>query len=216
MKSILTFFMFGALLSAGPVTVTLVNAGKPVLHDSNGVDVGPYTLLLNRMDYAALCIDDKDWSHLNTPWSADLTIVGSSALSNTYHSSEGTEYEEAAYLYSLITKPGADRIDIQHAAWDIIDNSITSSTSLAGLNLFSGDTSYINEARADYKSLDFADYRIVSSYDKNLGREQEFIIGGNCDAPEPASFALLGAGLLMAGASRVWRRRKQVPQVETI
>ncbi len=218
MKYILTFFMFGALLSAGPVSVTLVNAGNPVLHDGNGVDVGPYTLSLNGMNYAALCVDNKDWSQLNSPWSADLTAVNSSNLSDTYHPAEGIEYEEDAYLYSLITKPGADRVDLQHAAWDIINDSITSSTSLAGLHLFSGDTSLINQATADYNKsgLNFADFEIVSGFDKGTGREQEFIIGGNCDAPEPASFALLGVGLLMAGTTRAWRKRKQVASVETI
>ncbi len=218
MKYILTFFMFGALLSAGPLTVSLVNAGNPVLHDGNGVDVGPYTLGMNGMDYAALCVDSRDWSQLNTPWSANLTTVGSSNLSNTYHPSEGTEYEEDAYLFTLITKPGADRIDLQHAAWDIINDSITSATSLTGLHLFSGDTKYIDQATADYNTsgLNFADFEIVSGFDKGTGREQEFIIGDSCDAPEPASFALLGAGLLMAGATRAWRGRKQMASAEIV
>jgi hypothetical protein len=214
-KSILTFLMFGALLSAGPVDVTLLDTGNPVLKDSHGVNVGPYTLSVNGINYAALCVDDKDWSTLNTPWLANLTTVGSSNLSSAYHASRGIEYQENAYLYTLITQAsGADRINIQHAAWDIINYSITSSTSLIGLNLFSGDTAYINQATANYNKsgLNFANFQIVSS--ASCYRQQEFIIGPNCDAPEPASFALLGAGLLMAGASRAWRRRKQVAAIQ--
>ncbi len=119
------------------------------------------------MDYAALCVDNKHWSTLNTPWTAILTPVGSANLSNTYHPAEGTEYEEDAYLYTLITQAsGTNRINIQHAAWDIMDDSITSSTSLAGLkNLFSGDTTYINQATANYNKsgLNFANFDIVSS-----------------------------------------------------
>jgi hypothetical protein len=215
MKAILTFFMFGALLSAGPVNVTLLNTGNPILKDSQGVNVGPYTLSVDGKNYAALCVDDKHWSELNTPWFANLTSVGSSNLSNTYHASEGTEYKEAAYLFTLITQAsGADRINIQHAAWDVINYSITSSTSLVGLNLFSGDTAYINQAAHNYNTsgLNFANFQIVSSA-SSCYRQQEFIIS-NCDAPEPASFALLGAGLLMAGASRAWRRHKQVAAIE--
>jgi hypothetical protein len=90
-KSILTFLMFGALLSAGPVNVTLLDTGNPVLKDSHGVNVGPYTLSVNGINYAALCVDDKDWSTLNTPWLANLTTVGSSNLSSAYHASRGIE-----------------------------------------------------------------------------------------------------------------------------
>jgi PEP-CTERM motif len=215
MKTIMTFFMFGALLSAGPVNVTLLDAGNPALKDSQGVYVSPYTLSVNGMHYAALCVDDKDWSTLNTPWLANLTTVGSSNLSNTYHAGEGIQYQEDAYLYTLITQAsGTNRINMQHAAWDIINYSIASSTSLLGLNLFSGDTAYINQATHNYNTsgLNFANFQIVSAVD-SYNRQQEFIIG-NCDAPEPASFALLGAGLLMAGASRAWRRRKQVAALQ--
>ncbi|MGI9075650.1 MAG: PEP-CTERM sorting domain-containing protein [Bryobacteraceae bacterium] len=206
--------MFGALLSAGPVNVTLLDAGNPVLKDSQGVNVGPYTLSVNGTNFAALCVDDKDWSTLNTPWLANLTTVGSSNLNETYHSGKGIQYAEDTYLYTLITQAsGANRINIQHAAWDIINYSITSSTSLTGLNLFSGDIAYINQATANYNKsgLNFANFQIISS--TSCYRQQEFIIGANCDAPEPASFALLGAGLLMAGASRAWRLRKQTVAV---
>ena len=201
--------MFGGLLSAGSVNVSIVNAGNPVLTDNDKVDVGPYTLSVNGTQYEALCVDNKDWSSLNKPWSANLTAVNSTNLTNTYHSTEGTEYEEAVYLYTLITQPGADRIDLQHAAWDIINDSITSSTSLTGLSLFSGDLWAINQATANYNQSDinFANYDIVSSV-SGATRNQEFIVPANCDAPEPASFALLGAGLLMAGASRAFRRGK--------
>jgi PEP-CTERM motif len=215
MKSILTFFMFGALLSAAPVDVTLLNAGNPVLKDSQGINVGPYMLSVNGTKYAALCVDDQDWSKLNTPWLANLTTIGSSNLGTTYHPGEGIEYQENAYLYSLITQAsGTDRINIQHAAWDIINYSITSSTSLVGLNLFAGDSAYINQTTHNYNTsgLNFANFEIVSAVD-SCYRQQEFIIA-NCDAPEPASFALLGAGLLMAGASRAWRRRKDEPAPE--
>ena len=207
MKYILTFFMFGALLSAGTVNVTLLDAGNPQVSD--GTDfVSPYTLSVNGTNYAALCVDSQDWSTVKASWSANLTAVGSSSLATTRNPGEQTEYEEAAYLYTLITQSGADRIDIQHAAWDIMNNSITSSTSLAGLKLFSGDSSYINQATANYNKsgLNFNNFDLVTSV--NCPPQQEFLICSN--APEPASFALLGIGFLMVGATRAWRGRKQV------
>ncbi|MBV9304313.1 MAG: PEP-CTERM sorting domain-containing protein [Acidobacteriaceae bacterium] len=215
MKYVLMFFAFGALLSAGPVNVTLVsvsdaaNNNQPVSDGS--VYVSPYTISVNGTNYTALCVDDQDWTNQGAKWTANLTQVGSSSLANTFNPGEQTEYEEAAYLFTLITKAsGTSQINIQHAVWDIIDHSITSSTSLSNpkLNLIPGDTTYIQEAQANYNKagLNFNNFDIVTSV--NCPREQEFLICSN--TPEPASFALLGVGLLMAGATRAWRRRKQV------
>lgn len=212
MKAILTLLFFGALLSAGPVNVTLKDAGNPVVSDGKD-DVSPYTLSVNGMNVPALCVDNKDWSVVNSTWSAYLTPVGSSNLSNTYHPSEGQEYEEDAYLYTLITQPKADRIDLQHAAWDIINDSITSTSQLASLNLPTNELNYVKQALNDYKTsgLNFSLFDIVSSA-SDCYRDQEFIIGPNCDAPEPTTYALIGVGLLMAGASRARSRKQAVTE----
>jgi MYXO-CTERM domain-containing protein len=202
MKFLFSFFLAGAIVSASPITVTLLNAN-------------PYTLKVDGMNVAGLSVD-KNGSNLLGNWPANITSISSGNFSNTYHPTESVEYKEDAYLYSLITP--SDRVDIQHAAWDIIDNSITNSSQIAGLELAGklsandGALPYINDALNGYGSFNFSGYEIVSSNTECY--REEYIISSNCDAPEPTSFALLGAGLLMAGASRAWRRRKQIAVVK--
>src|SRR4051812_30390506 len=112
MRFLLSFFLAGAVVSASPITVTLLNSGSPV---------SPYTLTVNGMTVAGLSVDDKHGSNLFGNWPANITSISSGVFSNTYHSTEGIEYKEDAYLLSLITQPNSDRVNIQHAAWDIID-----------------------------------------------------------------------------------------------
>jgi PEP-CTERM motif len=211
MKFLFSFFLVGAIVSASPITVTLLNTGT---------SVSPYTLTVNGMNVAGLSVDDKNGSNLFGNWPANVTSISSGVFTNTYHPTEGIEYKEAAYLLSLLSQPKSDHLDIQHAAWDIIDNSITNSSQIAALELAGklsatdGALPYIYDALAGYQSFNFSEYEIVSS--KTDCYREEFIVDSNCDAPEPASFALLGAGLLMAGASRAWLRRKQVAFVQTL
>jgi hypothetical protein len=209
MRFLLSFFLVGAIVSASPITVTLLNTGN---------SVSPYTLTVSGMKVAGLSVDDKNGANLFGNWPANITSISSGVFSNTYHPTEGIEYKEDAYLLSLISQPNSDHANIQHAAWDIIDNSITNSSQIAGLvlagklNANDGALPYIYDALNGYGSFNFSGYQIVSS-STDCYRE-EFIVDSNCDAPEPASFALLGAGLLMAGASRAWRRRMQVAVVK--
>src|ERR1700728_3620236 len=209
MKLFTTFLIAAVALSAAPITtqVKLVNAGSPsdiansVTIDGvtkTGVYFGPYTLLMNGQDMAALCIAFNDTSHVNDTWNAYVTQVGSSNLSDTYHPTYGQEYEEEAYLFSQIIKPGADRTGLQEAAWDITAYGITNSS----YKYLIGDNSYIDAALADYSTMNFSGYEIVS--DTVAGAEQEFIV---C-TPEPGSLTLLGAGLLIAFGAAAWRRRK--------
>ncbi len=214
MKFISIFLLAGALLSASPVSTssvaTLVSAGSPLLA-SNGDYVGPYGLTLNQNLYPALCVDDKDWGSLNAPWNVNVTSISSGNFSLTYNPTEGQEYMEDAWIYNQITQPGADRINLQHAAWDIMDLGITTSTQLTNdLSSSDGAYNFISQALTGYSSMNFSGYEILSDCNKGDGpgdgREQEFII---C-TPEPASFMLLGMGLLLAGVGSARQRRKQL------
>ncbi len=211
MKLLTAFLLAAAALSAGPITqVTLVNAGSPSVIAStvtidgdtkNNVYIGPYTLLMNGQDVAALCIDFFDASHVNDTWNAYVNAVGSSNLTGTYHPTYGQEYEEDAYLFSQIVKPGADRTGLQEAAWDITAYGITNSS----YKYLIGDNSYIDAALADYSKMNFSGFEIVS--DTVNGAEQEFLVA----TPEPGSFMLLGVGLLLAaGIGRQRRKRAAV------
>lgn len=215
MKLFTTFLIAAAALSAAPITqVELVNAGNPVVTDSKvtihgttkyNVDIGPYTMLLNGQDVPALCIDFVDDSDLKDPWSAYVTPVGSSNLSNTYHSNFGQEYEEEAYIYSLITAPGVSgslRTALQIAGWDITSYGITSSSYTNSI----ADNTYIDQALANYSNMNFSGYEIIS--DTQQGCEQEFIV--KVAAPEPGSLLLFGSGLLLAAGFAFARRKRLV------
>ncbi len=210
MKLISIFLVAGALLSASPVSTPnvadLVSAGSPLLA-SNGDYVGPYGLTLNQNLFAALCVDDKDWGSLNDPWNVNVTSISSGNFSLTYNPSKGQEYEEDAWIYSQITKAGADRIDLQHAAWDIMDLGITTLGQLnTDVSVHDGAYTYISQALAGYSTMNFSNFEILSDCNTGDGREQEFII---C-TPEPESFMLLGMGLLLAGFGAARKNRKQL------
>jgi hypothetical protein len=195
-KLAFSFLLAAGLLCASPITTTvkLVDVGHPALSDSHYY-VGPYDLLINGQTVAALCIDFSDHTSPGDRWTAYVSDVGGD-ISHTYHPTFGVKYEEEAYLFSLITQPGADRKDIQHAAWAIT----------GGFTANSAAQYYVDLAKANYSTLDLAGYEIVSGIN-SYNHEQEFLIHRDPVAPEPASLGLFGLGLVGAFAARRWRKK---------
>ncbi len=111
-KSILSLFVFGAVLSAAPVNVTLLNAGNPTAVDDSGhYYVGPYTLTLNGVATPAMCVDDFIENNIGDKWVANETNVSSSDFSKTYlgnsgetfdgyHATSSQVYHAESYLFS--------------------------------------------------------------------------------------------------------------------
>ena len=211
--AILSLFFFGTLVSATPINVAFLNPGNPGVV-SNGVFVGPYTLSLNGVTTPAMCMDDFLEVYNNDTWTVNSTNAASKHLENTYLGNKGASilgysytssqiYTAEAYLFSLITKPGADRIDIQEAAWAIMDPA-------AMANVFirnnTGVEAYLTDAQNHYSTFDASGYSIISQTGRySNASKQEFMVAS---APEPATFVLLGSGLFAAGAARFLRRRK--------
>ena len=201
-RAAIAFFFAGSLLTAGPLqttTVKLLNAGNPVVADSHHDDVGLYTLVINGKNVAALCIDFADESVIGSSWTANISQVGGD-ISDTYHPHSPVVYKEEAYLFSLLAAPGVSntkRIEVQHAAWSLTGYPYT---------LNSDEKQYVSDAQNGYKNLSFANYEVVTAT-TDCGRQQEFLIDPAAVAPEPASYALFGLGLGVAGLIRKRSKR---------
>jgi hypothetical protein len=216
-KILVSLLAFGGILSATPVQVKYLNPGTPpVAH--NGVYVGPYTLSINGVSTPAMCMDDFLEVYNGDHWAANVTAVKSSNLSSTYLGSgdlgstsrkifgqnytSNQVYTAEAYLFSLLTKPDADRVNIQEAAWAIMDAS-TMTSIVKSKNL--AVESYVQMAFNNL-SFDAQYFRIISQTGLYSGNsKQEFMV---VSTPEPASIALFGSGIFAVGLAGFIRRRK--------
>ena len=198
MKKIFSIFLLAAAaLSAAPVTtqITLANAGSPLVSDGNYY-VGPYTITTNGHNYAALCVDFLHESTVGTTWTAYVNT--GSDYSKLYHADNPVLYAQEAYLYNLITQPNADRLDIQHAAWNITDPNY---------QINAKAKSFVQAAQANFASVNLSGFEVLS--DTNRCQQEFLVWNPSCAAPEPASFAMLGGGLLL-GLGLFRRKRKVV------
>jgi hypothetical protein len=204
MKLLAVLFAFA--VCAQPATITtvtadLVSAGPSPLTDSAHEYVGPYTLDVNGHNYAALCVDYSDTATIGHSYSAYETPL-SANLTDTYHPTYTTQYEEEAYLFELITQAGvstANRINIQHAAWSITD---------ASYHINSAAENYVTLAQQDYHSVNLSNFDLISGTSTGSGRAQEFLIETlpAAVAPEPSTIILLSGGLLICAG--LYARRK--------
>ena len=195
MKLFVCLFLTCASLFAAPLTkVMLINAGDPPMTDGKDY-VGPYTLQLPGGDVPALCIDLADEAQVGEQWTAFVSPLEGS-LADTYHPEQRVAYEEEAYLYSLITEPGGDRTDLQHAAWSLTDSAYGPDASAER---------WISQAQRDYETIDFKKFVVVSEAPGDTGsRSQEFIAVS--PVAEPAWINLM-AGLTAIGLALIGRKR---------
>jgi hypothetical protein len=209
MKKILIPFLFlGGLLSAAPVNVSFVDGGY--------YGYGPYTINVNGANVQAMCMDD--FLEVGGSWTANKTVVNSSDLSNTYMEAQNflggstrtinnstytasQVYTAEAYLFNQLIQPQADRVNIQKAAWAIMDpSSLQDAANDHTIQTYI--TTAFNNLNFDTKYFAILSQTGVYSDQNN----QEFMVS---NTPEPASLALFGSGILAFGFTLFLRRRKE-------
>jgi hypothetical protein len=195
MKLFVCLFAACATLFAAPLTrVALVDAGHPIMDDGSAY-VGPYTLNLIGRNVPALCIDFADKVGVGEQWVAYVSSLKGS-LADIYHPEKPLAYEEEAYLYTLIMQPGADRVDLQHAAWSITDASYQANAAAEH---------WVSQAQQDYNTIDLTKFVVISQAPGQTGaRSQEFV--AMAPVAEP-SWVNLMAGLIAIGLALIGRKR---------
>lgn len=181
------------------------------------------------------CVDFMHHVYNTQQWDANLTSLSQTsaafgAQSNTRSTSLDL-YKQAAYLsaqYSTAVNPTITANDIgniQATIWNLFQPGTIGSGSFNTTGVTHVASYWLSIAQANYASFNTTGYYVVSDVNKtnvpHCGETgypacsvQEFIMynpsvggsGGTTASPEPASFVLLGTGLL--GIGMVRRRRK--------
>ena len=178
-------------------SVTLSGVGNgttQVVPTWGDVYVGPYVLKVDGKSQYALRVDFLDDYTIEEKWTAYETPLGAAASTQyTYNPTfSASIYDEEAYLFqqslaAIKSSNTADQIAIQDAAWYITDPGSF------GTTLSTLANSYV--VQAEDNAVPNTDFSVLSAVDKGSGRPQEYIVAS---APEPGSFLLLGAGLILA------------------
>ena len=146
--------------------------------------VGALTASLNgqAIPGGITCLDTGHESYLGTSWSVAVHTLRD--VSGTMFG-DLIKYEEAAWLLSQFAGNPGQVAQIQHAVWDLFHPG------------YSGDTeTWLTQAQginpADYS---YASVTIYTPIEAGIGN-QEFMSGGASKVPLPATWLLLGSGLL--------------------
>ncbi|MGH9534308.1 MAG: PEP-CTERM sorting domain-containing protein [Terriglobales bacterium] len=202
------FLALGSLAFAGPITTNLTLTGAGPANDGQ-YDIYPYTAQVNGQSYTVVCLDSYDNVTVGESWPVDVLNLGDvlngSDLTDTrfgnpsaphYDSNAVTDYEEAAWLETQFGSDTTTNVQIQHAIWDLFNPGFSSDTG----NWLSAAA---NAATSGFGSLDFANFTLFSPTGPT---GQEFLTP--VSTPEPATWAMLAAGLMMLLAGAGWRRRR--------
>jgi hypothetical protein len=174
-----------------------------------GGNIGPYTVAVGGMTEFVYCDDETHTVYPNETWTANLTSLGALiALGNANIASSSpvmwrglpnalTLYEQVAWLVNQFGSHAADASGLQNAIWDIFLQK-----SGTGLNTDpTTDAYWLVQAATNYSKLtaaQIADTFILTPIAGTTvpsadGTPQEFLYV----TPEPASYALIGIGIVL-------------------
>ena len=161
---------------------------------SDGADyVSPYYGTLDGNPISLYCNDFATTVYFGESWTANLTPLTSSDLSNTRYGNvpnAAVLYEEAAWLTTQFDSHPNDWVDLQHTIWQLF---------VPWAPAPSASNGWLSLAQQNYQSLDYSNFAILTNvgvHDPQAQQVQEYVV----KVPEPDAILLL---LVMMGGCLV-------------
>jgi len=202
----------GAMIGAAPAkgdTLKLTGVSGNLYGD---IKAAPYYISVNGGPaLPMMCDDDRTEIGDSETWTATSYALTAADLVDLKFADEGNastmlnDYEEAAWIESGVMLGSINPGDGNAAVWSIFDGGFNISTDHADIETILADA----QTAVNSGKLNFSD---ITIYTPNpLNSSQEFIYGTVCynqtpQAPEPATCALIGGGLVLLAI--LGRRRR--------
>jgi hypothetical protein len=192
------------MVHATPVTLTLVGVGG----QSAGPYVFPYYISVNdgglTITKSLMCLGYFEEISFGESWNANIVQAAGN-----------TQYEEAAYIFSLAAAPGASATTVanaQWANWELFEptaaGSLPSSLNQGDINtLLDNAALYVSDNPNSILYNSYELYIPVAGSQSSGGIPQVFMGDPPIITPEPGSLFLLGTGLLGLAVFTYRRRR---------
>lgn len=206
---------------AQPHTLTLTGLGaRTTMSTSHGtVYISPYEGKIDGPGSPTVdiyCVDYAHFATLNNSWNVNIARVGAGELATTRGGESAlAKYQQSAWLTMQFSSDASQQKAIQSAIWRVMGSSEAPIVTAGGPGLDPADTQYWIDLAAsryltDYSSS-FYHYNFAVLTPTNLqdrSSAQEFMVRDVIPTPEPATYLMLGSGLLALGVVTRSRRRR--------